>query len=85
MPMMLSRSDARRAARACRALAEQERRQGDQFGEGPTRDMLHKSATRLDLLALKFEAHAAAGPVSSGEPAPPRNAAHSPQSLNPVR
>ncbi len=62
MPVLLSRSDAREVARACRALALQTREQGERFGVGSTREYLLANADRLEQLAAKFEAHAASSP-----------------------
>jgi hypothetical protein len=57
--MNLDRAKAQLAARACRALAVQERKQAETIeAPSPVRDALMKSAAGMDELALEFQQYA---------------------------
>lgn len=57
-PVPLSRYDAREAARACRALAWQQRKQAAGIPQTAAEAALLRSAERLEQLAVRFEKHA---------------------------
>ena len=73
-PVPLSRNDAREAARACRALALQQRQQADHMPLCSAQEALRRTAARLEKLALLFEQHASAGPPPAHRPPAPTGA-----------
>jgi hypothetical protein len=64
MPMPLSRNDARRAAMGCRSLAVRRRKDVEASTDAVGRDAMLAESVKLEELAARFEAYAAA-------PAPP--------------
>ena len=67
MPVLLSRSQARRAAAACRSLAYVHRRDLDNYGP-PTRAIIEKEVRELERLAAVFDEHATGkGPPNGQE------------------
>ena len=62
MPLLLSRSDARRAAQACRAMAHHNREAATRLENLESKAIKAKEAAHLERIAQLFEEHAA-GPM----------------------
>jgi hypothetical protein len=62
MPVLLSRADARRAAQACRALANHYRESADRLENIEAKAIKAHEAQELERIAQVFEGHAAGQP-----------------------
>jgi hypothetical protein len=62
MPVLLSRSDARRAAQACRALAHHYRESAARLENIEAKSIKANEALELERIAMAFELHAATLP-----------------------